>query len=237
MSTNPAPLIEGNLAWKSVPAPVYPVEHRKPRFSIASNRDQHATSPIAETKISSLSDNAIDREFSERRDRLVRIGRNDSVGRLAAFLVVAAHQNRNDGFGGFEIADTMNCAFVADLLGFSIEELSRTLLHLQSEGIVRSLPDGGLRIIDLSELERLADEGLSTLLGPENGTETRIAQETDARIEAIDLPTIAPRCYARAIDDVSIEDADASIRFGVVSAVIAACVCVAFAITSGFVAI
>lgn len=236
MSTNPAPRIEGNLAWKSVPAPVYPVEHRKPRFSIASSRDQQArpnSTPVAETKTSSLPEHVIERELSERRDHLVRVGRNDPVGRLAAFLVVAAHQNRNDGFGGFEIADTVNCAFVADLLGFNIEELSQTLLYLQSEGIVRSLPDGELRIIDLAELERLAEEGLST----RHGQETRAAQETDARIESIDPPAFAPRCYARSSKPVSIEEADASIRFGVVSLVLAACICVAFAITSGVVAL
>lgn len=236
MSTNPAPLIEGNLAWKSVPTPVYPVEHRKPRFSIASNRDERATprsAPAAETNISPLPDRIIERELTERRDHLVDVGRNDPVGRLAAFLVVAAHQNRNDGFGGFEIADTINCAFVADLLGFSIEELSRTLLHLQSEGIVRSLPDGELRIIDLAELERLADEGLSARHEPEN----LVAQETDTRIGSVDPPSIAPRCYARPNQPVSIEEADASIRFGVVTSVLAACICIAFAITSGFVAL
>jgi hypothetical protein len=234
MSTNPAPLIEGNLAWKSVPAPVFSVEHRKPRLSIASNRP--ATSPLtptAETKISPLPENAIDREFSERRDRLVRIGRNDPVGRLAAFLVVAAHQNRNDGFGGFEIADTMNSAFVADLLGLSIEELSQTLVQLQSEGIVRALPDGALRIVDLAELERLADAALST----QHDAETHGAHETESSLASIDAPTIAPRCYARETDAVSVEEADASIRFGVVSSVLAACICVAFAITSGFVAL
>jgi hypothetical protein len=232
MSTNPAQRIEGNLAWKSVPAPVFAVERRKPRFSIASSPDQHAAARTALAAETQLSQDALDRELSERRDLLARIGRNDPVGRLAAFLVVAAHQNRNDGFGGFEIADTMNCAFVADLLGFSIEELSRTLLHLQSEGIVRSLPDGGLRIIDLAELERLADEVLSARHEPEN----RVAQETDIGIEAIDPPQM-PRCYTRPSEPQSIEQADASIRFGVVSSVLAACICVAFAITSGFVAL
>lgn len=233
MSTNPAPLIEGNLAWKSVPAPVFAVERRKPRFSIASSRDERSTPHSALAAETQLSQDALDRELSERRDLLVRVGRNDPQGRLAAFLIVAAHQNRNDGFGGFEIADTMNCAFVADLLGFSIEELSQTLVQLQSEGIVRSLPDGGLRIIDLAELERLADEGLSTQHKPE----THVAHETEVSVASIDAPTIAPRCYARETDAVSVDEADASIRFGVATSVLAACVCVAFAITSGFVAL
>jgi CRP/FNR family transcriptional regulator len=109
-------------------------------------------------------DDAVQREFAFRRDRLVNAGRARPLVRLAAFLIAVSHRNGEEGRDPMLIDDTLNCAVVADYLGVSIDMLALLLVQLETRGLVRPASKYDLRIVDLDRLEALASESSQALL-------------------------------------------------------------------------
>ncbi len=166
------------------------------------------------------------RSCCRRRDRLVHIGRKNPTVRLAAFLVAIVHLNPDQGSGGLVISEKTDSLFVADLLGFSIDELATHLLQFQSQGLVMPLPNGSLRITNLAALEHLAD-------GHPLPKSTPASEELSAVHRVIVEP---PRVYTRSTAEaVSLSQFDNAIRFDVVSLISAASLVVALAIAFGIV--
>lgn len=111
----------------------------------------HAASSNADEGADDLSE-----AFAARRDSLVRAGRGKPFVRLAAFLIVLSHRNRNEGGDASVIGEGLNCGFVGDLLGLSLDELRLALLQLEMKGLIVPVPGLGLRITDVAGIEALA---------------------------------------------------------------------------------
>lgn len=53
------------------------------------------------------------------------------------------------------IGEGLNCGFVGDLLGLSLDELQLALLQLEMKGLIVPVPGLGLRITDVAGLVAL----------------------------------------------------------------------------------
>lgn len=95
-------------------------------------------------------------ELAATRNLLVTVGQRSAIERLAAFLV--ALQRRTAG-GSSTVKLAMRRSDIADLLGLTIETVSRTLTKLRTMGII-DIEQGGSRVqlIDLPRLIDLANE-------------------------------------------------------------------------------
>lgn len=95
-------------------------------------------------------------ELAATRNLLVTVGQRSAIERLAAFLV--ALQRRTAG-GSLTVKLAMRRSDIADLLGLTIETVSRTLTKLRTMGII-DIEQGGSRVqlIDLPRLIDLANE-------------------------------------------------------------------------------
>ena len=221
--------VDGKQAFKAFGAPT---PFTAARFSDAGAKPNFEwTAPIARPtsnkRLSPAPNNdSANEELLRRRDRLVHIGRNNPTVRLAAFLVAIVHLNPDQGSGGLVISEKTDSLFVADLLGFSIDELATHLLQFQSQGLVMPLPNGSLRITNLAALERLAD-------GHPHPKSTPASEELSQVHRVIVEP---PRVYTHSTAEaVSLSQFDNAIRFDVVSVISAASLVVALAIAFGIV--
>lgn len=196
--------VNGRLAFKVKGAP----ETVSKSFSPASEED------------------TANREFLKRRDLLVQIGRKHPEVRLAAFLVALVHLNPDQGTGSLVISEKTDSYFVADLLGLKLDELAQYMLRFQSQGLVKSMPNGSLRITNLAALERLADGHLRN----EN---LDTADDPFASHKIIVEP---PRVYTRSTAEAaSLSQFDGAARFDVAFVISAASLLVALAVAFGIV--
>lgn len=92
-------------------------------------------------------------ELAATRSLLVTVGQRSAIERLAAFLL-ALHRRTAAG-GSSTVTLAMRRSDIADLLGLTIETVSRTLTKLRTMGII-DIEQGGTRV-ELCDLVRLAD--------------------------------------------------------------------------------
>jgi CRP/FNR family transcriptional regulator len=92
-------------------------------------------------------------ELAATRSLLVTVGQRSAIERLAAFLL-ALHRRTAAG-GSSTVTLAMRRSDIADLLGLTIETVSRTLTKLRTMGII-DIEQGGTRV-ELCDLTRLAD--------------------------------------------------------------------------------
>lgn len=92
-------------------------------------------------------------ELAATRSLLVTVGQRSAIERVAAFLV-ALHRRTAAG-GSSTIKLAMRRSDIADLLGLTIETVSRTLTKLRTMGVI-DIEQGGSRV-QLLDLPRLAD--------------------------------------------------------------------------------
>ena len=92
-------------------------------------------------------------ELAATRSLLVTVGQRSAIERVAAFLV-ALHR-RTCADGSLTVTLAMRRSDIADLLGLTIETVSRTLTKLRQRGYIE-IEQGGTRVV-LCELARLAD--------------------------------------------------------------------------------
>jgi hypothetical protein len=197
--------------------------HAKPNFQWTAPLARQASDKV----FSSASNNdSADEELLKRRDLLVHVGRKNPTVRLAAFLVAIVHLNPDSGSGGLVISEKTDSLFVADLLGFSMDELVKHLLQFKSQGLITPLSNGSLRITNLAALERLAD-GHALPASPH-------ASEDEFEVHRVIVEP--PRVYTRSTAEaVSLSQFDNAVRFDVVSLTSAACLVVALAVAFGIV--
>ncbi len=91
-------------------------------------------------------------ELAATRSLLVSVGQRSAIERVAAFLL-ALHRRTAGGSSAVTLA--MRRSDIADLLGLTIETVSRTLTKLRTMGII-DIEQGGTRV-ELRDLTRLAD--------------------------------------------------------------------------------
>jgi hypothetical protein len=165
-------------------------------------------------------------ELLARRDQLADIGRKNPTTRLAAFLVAIVHLNPDQGSSELVISEKTDSHFVADLLGFSMDDLVKHLLQFKAQGLVTPMPNGSLRITNLAALERMADGDA-------------LPQDADASQDLTEVHRIIvepPRVYTRSTTEaVSLSQFDNAVRYDVVSMTTAACLVVALAVAFGIV--
>jgi NAD(P)-dependent dehydrogenase (short-subunit alcohol dehydrogenase family) len=68
-----------------------------------------------------------------------------------------AQTNARQGFTPNVIADDLHSGSVAELLGFSVDDLAAHLAFMKGLGLIKPAPSGGLLVMDVRALERLAD--------------------------------------------------------------------------------
>ncbi len=103
-------------------------------------------------------DDAVEREFSFRRESLSNSARERPLVRLAAFLVAVSHRSGEEGGDPAFIDDTVDCGVIADFLGLSVDLLALALMQLEMRGLVETAPPHGLRLKDIPALEEIAAE-------------------------------------------------------------------------------
>ena len=92
-------------------------------------------------------------ELAATRTLLVTVGQRSAVERIAAFLV-GLHR-RTASQGSMTVTLAMRRSDIADLLGLTIETVSRTFTKLREMGVIE-VERGGTRV-DLCDLARLSD--------------------------------------------------------------------------------
>ena len=105
---------------------------------------------------------AIDDELEFVRDGLVSSGQRNPIERVAAYFVALSHSNSYEGRISNIITNSLKCGVVASDLALSVEGLARILVELEERGLIENCPPLGLRLNDITALERLAD-GRETL--------------------------------------------------------------------------
>jgi hypothetical protein len=154
-------------------------------------REFIAAAPIEPTAENS-SDDAIHREFTAHRNRLVEAGRGKPIVRLAAFLIALSHRNRAEGRDPALIDDELDCTIIADYLGLSVDILALSLMQLKLRGLVAAAPDRAVRLTDLTGLEAVAD-GISE--APLAADTFADGEDADEKLEISERAP--PLCYAR----------------------------------------
>jgi CRP/FNR family transcriptional regulator len=96
-------------------------------------------------------------ELAATRSLLVTVGQRSAIERLAAFLLTLHRRSGNCGSTIVTLA--MRRSDIADLLGLTIETVSRTLTKLRTMGVI-GLEQGGTRVTlrDIARLVELANE-------------------------------------------------------------------------------
>jgi len=96
-------------------------------------------------------------ELAATRSLLITVGQRSAIERVAAFLV-SLHR-RTGGNSASTIKLAMRRSDIADLLGLTIETVSRTLTKLRNMGVI-DIELGGTRVqlLDLPRLTELANE-------------------------------------------------------------------------------
>lgn len=103
-------------------------------------------------RLAMLLASAGEREFDYMRDVTLNSGKRTPVERVANYLMAVADV-RSDGR---LIAQDISSGFVAERLQMDIDTLSSALVGLERKGLVEPA-NGGLKITDLVELERVAN--------------------------------------------------------------------------------
>jgi CRP/FNR family transcriptional regulator len=101
---------------------------------------------------------AVSLELSAARDLLIAIGQRSAIERVATFLLMLHRRlNRGDSSGANMLIDLpMRRADIADLLGLTIETVSRTITKLRTMGVIKVAHASAISITDLDRLEELA---------------------------------------------------------------------------------
>jgi CRP/FNR family transcriptional regulator len=92
-------------------------------------------------------------ELAATRSLLVTVGQRSAIERVAAFLVALHRRTAADG--SLTVTLAMRRSDIADLLGLTIETVSRTLTKLRQMGYIE-IEQGGTRVV-LCDLARLTD--------------------------------------------------------------------------------
>jgi CRP/FNR family transcriptional regulator len=118
-----------------------------------------ADSPKAKVQL----DDAIEREFEFRRASLVEAGRHAPIERLAAFLVSLSRINAYEGRDPSTVGELCS-GLAADHLRLSLVALTTLLVELELRELIEECPSAGIRLRDISALEKLAGRPVAPVM-------------------------------------------------------------------------
>ncbi len=95
-------------------------------------------------------------ELATARNLLVCVGQGTAMERIAAFLVRMRDRAAVSGPNGSVFSLMMRRSDIGDLLGLTIETVSRTLTKLRSMGVIEIVNSTEIHVLDEDKLERLA---------------------------------------------------------------------------------
>jgi CRP-like cAMP-binding protein len=96
-------------------------------------------------------------ELAEARDLMLTTGHRTASERVASFLLALSRRNRRAGKPRDVIDLPMTRADIGDFLGLTIETVSRTLTKFKARGLIDLPQSARVLLVNMMELERLAD--------------------------------------------------------------------------------
>ncbi len=99
--------------------------------------------------------NAASRDLAAARSLIVSIGQGSAVERVASFLMTLHRRARGGGGDGAVVHLSMRRSDIGDLLGLTIETVSRTLTKLRVMDVIDVVHGSEVHIRDLGRLEEL----------------------------------------------------------------------------------
>jgi CRP/FNR family transcriptional regulator len=100
---------------------------------------------------------AISRELDATRDLLLTLGQLGALERVATFLLVIAKRSAQTGSNSSNVLRLpMTRCDIADLLGLTIETISRSLTRLRQRKLIEIIHNSEIRILDIEQLRDLA---------------------------------------------------------------------------------
>jgi CRP/FNR family transcriptional regulator len=100
---------------------------------------------------------AVARELASARDLMLTTGQRSASERLVGFLLALSRRNTRNGQDPTLLELPMTRADIGDFLGLTIETVSRTFTKLRTLGLIELPQTNRVRIVELDELEKLAD--------------------------------------------------------------------------------
>lgn len=101
--------------------------------------------------------NALSLELAAAHDLLLSTAQRSATERVATFLLAMSRRNQRHNRSAILINLPMTRADIGDFLGITIETVSRTFTKLRQLDIIDLAQSTSVRILDIEELERLAE--------------------------------------------------------------------------------
>lgn len=96
-------------------------------------------------------------ELAETRDQLLSLGRKSALEKVATFLLRISRRNQRENRDETRLFLPMTRAEIADYLGLTIETVSRNITRLRTSGLIRLESKNQVQILDIEQLEDLAE--------------------------------------------------------------------------------
>ncbi len=136
----------------------YSAEAESPTIVECISRNQFATQIEADPDLRSQVMHQFMERLANSRSHIVLLGRMNAIERVASFLL-GLHRRQNPNAGeGTTVRIPMSRSDVDDYLGLTIETVSRKFTALRQMKVIELLGPQLVRILDHSELVRLADD-------------------------------------------------------------------------------
>jgi CRP/FNR family transcriptional regulator len=100
---------------------------------------------------------ALSRELAATRDLMLTTGQRSATERVVSFLLAFSRRNERNGQDPCYFELPMTRADIGDFLGLTIETVSRTFSKLKTLGLIELPHSNRVKLIDINELESLAD--------------------------------------------------------------------------------
>jgi CRP/FNR family transcriptional regulator len=101
---------------------------------------------------------AISSELEATRDLLLTLGQRDATERVAVFLLTLSQRNVRAGKNPCLLAIPMTRSDIGDLLGTTIETVSRCLTRLRQQKLIDVIRGSLIQIIDMDGLKAVAGQ-------------------------------------------------------------------------------
>lgn len=122
-------------------------------LSAASLRQAAAKEPALALKLYE----ALAGELAATRDLLLTTGQRSAIERVAGFLLAFSRRNDRSGLDPASFELPMTRTDIGDLLGLTIETVSRTLTKMRVQGLITLPRCHQVHVLDIDTLERMAE--------------------------------------------------------------------------------
>src|SRR6185369_9153769 len=100
---------------------------------------------------------AVARELAATRDLMLTTGQRSAIERVVSFLLAFSRRSARNGQDPCDFELPMTRADIGDFLGLTIETVSRTFTKLKTLGLIELPHSNRVKLMDMDELESLAD--------------------------------------------------------------------------------